>query len=117
MGEFTGSWSSDRAQKTVAEKPEFSGTGKFVDTNDLVRPGKESPTGESHNEFKNGETYFLIGDALDKGILLMFTKWTRHQTHFLFIYIYEIHHPPQSSCHLHHTLAGFASCADLVDAG
>jgi hypothetical protein len=34
-----------------------------------VRTEKESPTGEGYHEFKNGETYFLIGDALGKGMM------------------------------------------------
>ena len=33
-----------------------------------------SPTGEAHHEFKNGETYFLIGDALGKGMLKLLPK-------------------------------------------
>ncbi len=53
----------------MAEKPEFAGTVKFVETHDFVRTEKESPTGEAHHEFKNGETCFLIGEALGKGML------------------------------------------------
>ena len=78
IGEFTGPWGADckdaaalairNAQKTVAEKPEFAGTVSFVVTHDFVRTEKESPTGETYHEFKNGETYFLIGDAFGKAM-------------------------------------------------
>ena len=34
-----------------------------------MRTEKESPTGEGYHEFKNGETYFLIGDAFGKAML------------------------------------------------
>ena len=84
IGEFTGPWGADckepaalairKAQKTVAEKPEFAGTATFVVTHDFVRTEKESPTGEVYHEFKNGETYFLIGDALGKGMLKLLPK-------------------------------------------
>ncbi len=84
IGEFTGPWGADckeaaavtirKAQKTVAEKSEFAGTVKFMETHDFVRTEKESPTGEAHHEFKNGETYFLIGDALGKGMLKLLPK-------------------------------------------
>ena len=78
IGEFTGPWGADckdpaalsirNAQKTVAEKPEFAETVSFVVTHDFVRTAKESPTGETYHEFKNGETYFLIGDAFGKAM-------------------------------------------------
>ena len=58
----------------MAEKPEFAGTVKFVVTHDFVRTQEQSPTGEAHHEFKNGETYFLIGDALGKGMLTLLLK-------------------------------------------
>ena len=84
IGEFTGPWGADckeaaaltirKAQKAVAEKPEFAGTVTFVVTHDFVRTKEESPTGEAHHEFKNGETYFLIGDALGKGMLKLLPK-------------------------------------------
>ncbi len=47
---------------------------EFVETHDFVRTEKESPTGEAHHEIKNGETYFLIGDALGKGMLKLLPK-------------------------------------------
>jgi hypothetical protein len=79
IGEFTGPWGADckeaaaltirKAQKDVAEKPEFAGMAKFVVTHDFVRSEKESPTGEGYHEFKNGETYFLLGDAFGKAMI------------------------------------------------
>jgi len=78
IGEFTGPWGADckeaaamairKAQKDAAARPEFAGTVKFVQTHDFVRAEKDSPTGEGYHEFKNGETYFLIGDAFGKAM-------------------------------------------------
>ena len=79
IGEFTGPWGADckepaalairHAQEAVAAMPEFRKNVRFVLTHDYVRSEQESPTGEGYHEFKNGETYFLIGDALGKGML------------------------------------------------
>ena len=84
IGEFTGPWGADckeaaaltirKAQKTVAEKPEFAGTVKFVVTHDFVRTEEQSPTGEGYHEFKNGETYFLLGDAFGKAMKTLLPK-------------------------------------------
>ncbi len=84
IGEFTGPWDGDckeaaaltirKAQKAVAERPEFAGTVKFVVTHDFVRTKDESPTGEGYHEFKNGETYFLVGDALGKAVVELLGK-------------------------------------------
>ncbi len=78
IGEFAGPWGADctdptalvirKAQKRVAQKAEFAGTVKFVETHDFVRTEIESPSDEIYHEFKNGETYFLIGDAFGKGM-------------------------------------------------
>jgi len=79
IGEFTGPWGADcnepaavmirKAQKAVADKPEFADTVKFVVTHDLVRTEQESPTGEGYHEFKNAETYFLLGDVFGKAMI------------------------------------------------
>jgi len=84
IGEFTGPWGADckepaalairKAQKDAAARPEFAGTVKFVETHDFVRPEKDSPTGEGYHEFKNGETYFLIGDALGNAMKELLPK-------------------------------------------
>lgn len=42
----------------------------FVETHDFVRRPEDSPNpGHGHHEFGNAETYFLVGDALGKGML------------------------------------------------
>jgi alpha-galactosidase len=81
VGEFTGPWGADckeaaavtirKAQKAVAARPEFAGSVVFVATHDFVRTEKESPTDEGYHEFKNGETYFLIGDAFGKAMVAL----------------------------------------------
>lgn len=78
IGEFTGPWGADckepaalairHAQAAVAAMPEFRDNVRFVLTHDFVRTEAESPTGEGYHEFKNGETYFLIGNALGEGM-------------------------------------------------
>jgi alpha-galactosidase len=84
IGEFTGPWGADckeaaalairKAQKDAAARPEFAGTVKFVETHDFVRAEKDSPTGEGYHEFKNGETYILIGDAFGKAMKELLPK-------------------------------------------
>jgi len=79
IGEFTGPWGADckepaavairQAQAAAAARPEFKGSVTFVETHDYVRTEQDSPTGEGYHEFKNGETYFLIGDAFGKAML------------------------------------------------
>lgn len=78
IGEFTGPWGADcqepaamairRAQKEAAAMPEFAGSVKFVETHNFVRAEKDSPTGEGYHEFKNGETYFLVGNAFGEAM-------------------------------------------------
>ena len=42
----------------------------FVETHDFVRKPEDSPNpGHGHHEFGNAETYFLVGDALGKGMV------------------------------------------------
>lgn len=84
IGEFTGPWGKEcddptalmirKAQKKVAMKAEFAGSVKFVETHDFVRTAETSPSDETYHEFKNGETYFLVGDALGKGMLGLLRK-------------------------------------------
>lgn len=78
VGELTGPWvdappqwtALRKAQAAVAERPEFKGNVVFVSTREFVRTAKESPNpGHGHHEFGNAETYFLVGDALGKGML------------------------------------------------
>lgn len=84
IGEFTGPWGADcedptalvirKAQKKVADKPEFADSVKFVETHDFVRKAENSPSDETYHEFKNGETYFLVGDALGKAMVGLLGK-------------------------------------------
>jgi len=82
VGEFTGPWRMDgeplppaaasirKAQQSAAAKPEFKGKVLFVETRDFVRKAEDSPNpSHGHHEFGNAETYFLVGDALGKGML------------------------------------------------
>ena len=77
IGELTGPWVDApdewarlrRAQAQAAARPEFKGTVSFVATPDFVRRPEDSPNpGYGHHEFGNAETYFLVGDALGKGM-------------------------------------------------
>lgn len=85
--EFTGPWLKGakdlppaaaairKAQKAAAERPEFKGTVRFVETQDFVRKGEDSPhPSHGHHEFGNAETYFLVGDAAAKGMLELLKK-------------------------------------------
>jgi hypothetical protein len=78
IGELTGAWvkapkeweTLRKAQAAVAKKAEFKGNVIFVETRDFVRKPEDSPNpGHGHHEFGNAETYFLVGDALGKGML------------------------------------------------
>jgi Carbohydrate esterase, sialic acid-specific acetylesterase/Sulfatase len=82
IGELTGPWvkapaewaTLRKAQAQAAARAEFKGTVLFVETHDFVRPAKESPNpGHGHHEFGNAETYFLVGDALGKGMVKLLT--------------------------------------------
>ena len=83
VGELTGAWVSAppeweklrAAQAAAAAKPEFAGNVTFVPTRDFVRKPEDSPNpGHGHHEFGNAETYFLVGDALGKGMLKLLPK-------------------------------------------
>ena len=77
IGEITGPWVNApdewgqlrRAQAAAAAQPEFAANVIFVPTHEFVRAPEESPNpGHGHHEFGNAETYFLVGDALGKGM-------------------------------------------------
>ncbi len=77
VGELTGAWVQApdewtrlrNAQRKAAERPEFKGSVVFVETHDFVRKPEDSPNPtHGHHEFGNAETYFLVGDALGKGM-------------------------------------------------
>jgi len=82
IGELTGPWVKAegawddlrKAQAAAAARPEFAGTVLFVPTHDFVRRPEDSPNpGHGHHEFGNAETYFLVGDALGKGLVSLLT--------------------------------------------
>jgi hypothetical protein len=59
-----------KAQAAAAAHKEFAGTVKFVKTARFARPAEDSPNkGHGHHWFGNAESYFLIGDALGRGML------------------------------------------------
>jgi hypothetical protein len=71
-----GEWETLRkAQATAASRREFTGNVLFVETHDFVRKPEESPCPtHGHHEFANAETYFLVGDALGKGMIKLLTN-------------------------------------------
>ena len=86
VGELTGPWvdapvewaTLRKAQAAAAARPEFKGNVAFVPTRDFVRPAKESPNPtHGHHEFGNAETYFLVGDALGKGMVRLLSRKDR----------------------------------------
>jgi hypothetical protein len=88
IGELTGPWVQAsgawddlrKAQAAVAGHPEFAGNVAFVPTHDFVRKPEDSPNpGHGHHEFGNAETYFLVGEALGKGMLSLLDSQTRPQ--------------------------------------
>jgi hypothetical protein len=83
VGEITGPWVEApdewnllrKAQAAAAARPEFKGNVTFVETHDFVRNSEDSPNpGHGHHEFGNAETYFLVGDALGKGMRTLLTS-------------------------------------------
>ncbi len=86
IGELTGPWLEAppewtklrQAQAAAAARSEFAGNVLFVATRDFVRKPEDSPNpGHGHHEFGNAETYFLVGDALGKGMLSLLGGKTR----------------------------------------
>ena len=82
IGELTGPWVEApkeweklrQAQAAAAMRPEFKGTVAFVPTRTFVRKPEDSPNpGHGHHEFGNAETYFLVGQALGKGMVRLVT--------------------------------------------
>jgi len=82
VGELTGAWvvgpreweALRKAQFDAATRAEFKGNVLFVPTRDFVREAEDSPNpGHGHHEFGNAETYFLVGDALGKGMVKLLT--------------------------------------------
>jgi hypothetical protein len=89
VGELTGPWvdapkewaTLRKAQAAAAARPEFKDNVLFVPTRDFVRPAKESPNpSHGHHEFGNAETYFLVGDALGKGMVHLLSPKSNEKT-------------------------------------
>ena len=58
------------AQKAASGRKELSGNVKFISTTAFARPKEQSPNvGHGHHWFGNAESYFLIGDALGRGMV------------------------------------------------
>ena len=57
-----------KAQASVAELPEFAGNVAFVSTRDFWRDKESSPTGQGYHWNSNGETYWLIGEAMGEAM-------------------------------------------------
>ena len=83
IGELTGPWvqapgewaTLRKAQAAAANRPEFAGNVLFVETHDFVRKPGDSPNpGHGHHEFGNAETYFLVGNALGKGMVKLLAR-------------------------------------------
>ncbi len=77
IGELTGPWVEAppewtklrQAQAAAAKHSELGGNVAFVATRQFVRAPEDSPNpGHGHHEYGNAETYFLVGDALGKGM-------------------------------------------------
>ncbi len=89
VGELTGPWVDApgdwaklrRAQAAAADRPEVQPHVRFVPTHNFVRRPEESPNPtHGHHEFGNAETYFLVGDALAKGMLELLNARPKTQT-------------------------------------
>jgi hypothetical protein len=66
-----GTWATLRlAQAVATARPEFQSNVLFIETHGFVHKPEDSPNpGHGHHEFGNAETYFLLGDALGKGMM------------------------------------------------
>lgn len=51
--------------------PAFKGNVKSVETRDFWRSVEQSPKGQDYHYNQNGETYFLIGQAMGKGMIAL----------------------------------------------
>jgi len=60
------------AQLAVADAaryPEFKGNVASVDTRDFWRPKEQSPSGQGYHWNGNGETHYLIGEAMGRAMI------------------------------------------------
>jgi len=57
-----------KAQASAAAKPEFKGSVAFVPTQAMWRTQEQSPSGQGYHWNTNGETYYLIGEAMGEAM-------------------------------------------------
>jgi alpha-galactosidase len=69
-----------KAQAAVAEHPEFKGNVAFVGTKNFWRTAENSPTGQGYHWNTNGETYYLIGEAMGEALKKMISAGIRPET-------------------------------------
>ena len=80
IGELTGPWVEAPPEWTKLRQAQAAAATRvenalFVPTHDFVRKPEDSPNpSHGHHEFGNAETYFLVGDALGKGMLKLLGK-------------------------------------------
>jgi alpha-galactosidase len=65
-----------KAQAAVAEMPEFKGNVAFVGTRNFWRAESLSPTKQGYHWNSNGETYYLIGQAMGTAMKQLCNKDT-----------------------------------------
>lgn len=58
-----------KAQAAAAERDEFKGTAAFVSTRNFWREKEDSPANQGYHWNCNGETYYLIGEAMGQAML------------------------------------------------
>jgi alpha-galactosidase len=66
-----------KAQAAVAEQPEFEGNVAFVGTRGFWRSPDQSPSDQGYHWNQNGETYFLIGDAMGRAMVKLMDEAAR----------------------------------------
>jgi hypothetical protein len=63
-----------KAQAAAAAHPEFQGNAAFVKTQNFWREKEDSPSGQGYHWNTNGETYYLIGEAMGQAMVKLEQK-------------------------------------------
>jgi len=63
-----------KAQEAAAARDEFKGNVAFVSTRNFWREKEESPSGQGYHWNTNGETYYLIGEAMGQAMVKLEQK-------------------------------------------
>jgi alpha-galactosidase len=63
-----------KAQEAAAAHPEFKGNAAFVSTRNFWREKEDSPSGQGYHWNTNGETYYLIGEAMGQAMVKLEQK-------------------------------------------